>query len=61
MAEEQVIHWSKQREEICKDCDKQTLIFNVRTCKECGCAIWSKTKIKSASCPLNKWQPIVDE
>jgi hypothetical protein len=55
MSEEQVISFSKQRAEICGACDKQVLKYNVRICSECSCPIWSKTKIKSATCPLNKW------
>jgi hypothetical protein len=42
----------EQRENICKSCDSFTTL---NTCKECGCIMPLKNKIKSATCPLGKW------
>lgn len=38
---------------ICTDCDR--LFEPTFTCKECGCFMKVKTKLKSAKCPLGKW------
>lgn len=46
-----------KRIELCKACDRLTS-FN--TCKECGCFMPAKTRIKSAECPLKKWGRVVD-
>lgn len=41
------------RYDICKSCDK---FFELtKQCKECGCFMTLKTKLKMTSCPLNKW------
>jgi hypothetical protein len=45
------------RRDICKTCDSQKFYFNVRTCSECLCPIWTKTQVKSTECPLGKWGP----
>jgi hypothetical protein len=42
-----------RRYDICKQCDR--LYKPTMTCKECGCFMKIKTKIKFASCPLRKW------
>jgi hypothetical protein len=42
----------KERLDICKDCDKLTA---ANTCKECGCFMPAKVKLKYAECPTNKW------
>ncbi len=44
----------KERYNICKSCD----MFNklTKTCKECGCFMPAKTKLKNNLCPLNKWR-----
>lgn len=31
------------------------LIQATKTCKLCGCFMNHKTKLKAASCPINKW------
>lgn len=45
-------HVQETRYDICKKCDRLTMI---KTCKECGCIMPLKVKIPSASCPLGKW------
>lgn len=42
-----------ERYEICKNCDK--FINLTKQCKECGCFMPLKTKLKFTSCPLQKW------
>jgi len=44
-----------ERRKICDSCDSLKQVFGVKTCKECGCAIWGKTIIPIAECPLKKW------
>lgn len=43
----------KQRYDICLQCPE--LIDLTKQCKQCGCVMTLKTKLKSATCPLNKW------
>lgn len=38
---------------ICRDCDRY--FAPTRQCKECGCFLALKVKVKSQSCPLGKW------
>lgn len=38
---------------ICEECPE--LIKITKQCKQCGCFMNAKTKIKNATCPLNKW------
>ena len=44
---------SSDRYDTCKSCDR----FNkyLKTCKECGCFMPLKVKLKNAYCPINKW------
>lgn len=49
-AEEDV---AKERLSICKECPE--LIKLTSQCKQCGCFMSAKTKLKVASCPLGKW------
>ena len=44
---------AKQRQDICNGCDKRIKLTN--QCKECGCFLAAKTKIKQEKCPLEKW------
>lgn len=37
---------------ICLDCPSLT---KAKRCKECGCFMVAKTKLKNATCPLGKW------
>lgn len=43
---------SEKRMDICKKCDR---LDRFKRCKECGCFMVIKTKIKTAKCPLKKW------
>lgn len=38
---------------ICEECPR--LIRATHQCKECGCFMKLKTKLKPATCPLGKW------
>ena len=37
---------------ICQACPELT---NANRCKQCGCFMKLKTKIKAAKCPIDKW------
>jgi hypothetical protein len=41
------------RLKTCEECD--SLIKATRQCKECGCVMPLKVKLKAAVCPLGKW------
>ena len=38
---------------ICKSCPEY--IATTSQCRRCGCFMSAKTKLKVASCPINKW------
>jgi len=40
---------------ICDQCDHKKTVASVNICKECGCVIQFKTKLKEATCPKGKW------
>lgn len=44
---------SQERYSICQSCDR----FNSFTtqCKECGCIMYLKSKLRGHVCPMNKW------
>jgi hypothetical protein len=44
---------SEKRYDICKSCPE--LINLTKQCKQCGCIMSLKTKLKAAVCPLGKW------
>lgn len=44
---------SQLRLDICEECP--SLIKLTKTCKECGCFMTMKSKLKEATCPLGKW------
>lgn len=44
---------ASRRLDICLGCDR--LIKVTKQCKECGCFMALKVKLKEAVCPLNKW------
>jgi hypothetical protein len=44
---------AKLRFKVCLECPK--LIKATKQCKECGCFMHLKVKLKEASCPLNFW------
>jgi len=43
----------KKRLAICKACPE--FIAATSQCRKCGCFMSAKTKLKVASCPINKW------
>jgi len=44
---------AEARYAICLDCPE--LIKLTKQCKQCGCLMVLKTKLKNAQCPLQKW------
>jgi hypothetical protein len=42
-----------ERYSICLDCPE--LMSLTKQCKQCGCFMAAKTKLKNATCPLSKW------
>jgi hypothetical protein len=44
---------ASQRYAECLTCDRFRRLS--RQCKECGCFMLVKVRVKSASCPLGKW------
>lgn len=44
---------SERRYSICRECPR--LIKATKQCRECGCVMPLKVKIRNAECPLNKW------
>jgi hypothetical protein len=43
----------KRKIDICKSCDK--LSSKHMRCKECGCFLRLKARLKGFGCPLDKW------
>jgi hypothetical protein len=43
---------SNKRYNICKTCSN----FKFGFCKKCGCLMVAKTKLLSATCPVDKWE-----
>jgi hypothetical protein len=44
---------SNKRYSICLECPQ--LINLTKQCKECGCFMYTKTKLENATCPIGKW------
>jgi hypothetical protein len=44
---------AESRMAICDSCP--SLLNITKQCKECGCFMKLKTKLKNATCPLGKW------
>jgi hypothetical protein len=44
---------ARKRMDICEVCPR--LLKTTHQCKECGCFMKMKTKLKNAECPLGKW------
>jgi ribosomal protein S27AE len=45
-----------KRLKICSKCEHlMTSIANIKLCGKCGCVIKVKVKVKSTTCPVNKW------
>ena len=51
----QKVIFVEKRRMICEKCEHLTTFVGVKSCNECGCAIWSKTLVPSTSCPIGKW------
>ena len=47
----------KRRLDTCNSCPEKTEhpVARVAQCAACGCFIAAKTRIRSSTCPLNKW------
>ena len=45
---------ARQRLSVCESCPRLTK--TTKQCKECGCFMVLKVKIKNAECPLSKWK-----
>lgn len=45
---------AEERYSICVDCPRFTSL--TKMCKECGCFMVAKTKLKNAHCPIGKWR-----
>lgn len=45
---------AQERYNICKQCD--SFIPLTSQCKECGCLMKIKAKIRNSDCPLSKWK-----
>ena len=44
---------ARARMETCEKCPE--FIGITKQCKQCGCVMPLKVKLKNATCPLNKW------
>jgi len=44
---------ASKRMDICEACPR--LLNPTKQCKECGCFMVLKTKLKGAVCPIGKW------
>lgn len=53
MSEENKKNTAAERMQICMDCEH--LFKKTRQCKQCGCFMKIKTRMKNASCPIGKW------
>jgi hypothetical protein len=45
--------FDRQRITICMSCDRFSKY--TRLCKECGCFMPAKTKLRGSFCPIGKW------
>lgn len=50
----------EKRRDICNSCEHQRVMIGIKTCMECGCAIWAKTLVRNTKCPLDKWDYYVE-
>lgn len=48
---------AQARMQICKACPELT---PRQLCKQCGCIVPAKVRLRRTSCPMNKWGPIFD-
>lgn len=49
-------NYAVKRWNICIACDR--LFTPTKTCKECGCFMKIKVRLKGSSCPLSKWSAL---
>lgn len=54
--DEELENFALHRIKICRECDRYKAFF----CKECGCFMPAKTRMKNQRCPLGKWKEIED-
>lgn len=47
---------AQKRYDICKQCD--SFIPLTTQCKECGCVMKVKAKLRHTMCPLDKWKEL---
>ena len=52
------VHFAMQRWNVCMSCDR--LLKATRQCKECGCFMKIKVRLRNSSCPLDKWGPVTN-
>lgn len=43
--------FAQTRIKICRECEHYTMFV----CKQCGCFMPAKTRLKMAECPIKKW------
>jgi hypothetical protein len=43
--------YASRRIEICRACEHYAMFI----CKQCGCFMPAKTRLKGAQCPIGKW------
>lgn len=48
----------KQRMDVCNACPELT---SLKLCRDCGCIIPAKVRLKAASCPQYKWESVDDD
>jgi len=49
---------AQERYQICKACPQLSAI---KICKNCGCIVPAKVKLRHAECPELKWRAIEDD
>jgi hypothetical protein len=45
----------ENRAKICRTCEHKKQVVEVDVCEKCGCILVLKTKLKSSTCPINRW------
>lgn len=49
--------YAQTRIAICRECEHYTMMV----CRQCGCFMPAKTRIRSSRCPVGKWLPVEPE
>ncbi len=44
-----------RRRAICNACDRKAVTAGVSWCRECRCAIKTKTSMQWSDCPIKRW------